>query len=438
MPATAELPAAAAPAAAPAKAPSTTPGGAKTASAAAMLPQINVSSMPTGAEPPKPAPPGSAKSKMMGDLRSKYGGETSEPKPDSPAQPPAAPPPGSEAGSPADSPPAGADAAKPEGAIAPVENKKISPWKLVETFKARALRAETELAEMAGKVIPEEQRKAMEERTTQAEARLKELEDEIRHVRYEKSAEFQDKFQKPYESAWKRAMSELSEIPVIDPGTGQPRAAEAADLLQLVNMPLGQAREVAEQLFGKFAGDMMNYRKEIRGLYEAQAAALEDAKKNGGEREKQRQEQAQRTVGELKQKLAVIWEKSLTEAMADPKRGEFFKPRDGDEEWNSRLEKGEALVKQAFSENPFAPNLTDDERAAIIRRHAAVQKRAASWGALRHAFEKSKEHIAALEKELAEFKGSTPPAGGTTAPAGAPPAATGKAGMYAALQKLAK
>jgi hypothetical protein len=240
----------------------------------------------------------------------------------------------------------------------------------------------------------------------------KELADEIRFVNYTKHPEFQEKYQKPYESAWKRAVAELSEISLIDEQTNQARTASAEDLLALVNLPLGKAREIANKTFGEFADDVMAHRKEIRNLFEQQQQALENERKMGSEREKQRHEQMSQAQAQVQTLIKQTWEKENAEILKHEKFGQFFAPVEGDEEGNARLQKGYALVDKAFAANPLDPKLTPEQRIEAVRLHAAVRNRAAAFSRLTGRLTKLEAEKAALQKELDQYKSSTPPAGG--------------------------
>lgn len=289
------------------------------------------------------------------------------------------------------------------------ETKKTNPWKVVDEWKGRATTLEKELAEVRKSIVPEQERKTLETRAQSAEARVKELEDEIRYVNFEKHPDFIKQYDEPYTRAWQLATQELSEISVTDPQTNQPRAATPQDLMELVQLPLGQARAIADQVFGPFADDIMAHRKEIKTLFERKATALKEAKEQGSLRETRQREQAQKQYKEITDHITSTWKKVNDDAINDPKVGAIFKPREGDAEWNQRLTKGFELVDRAYSENPADPKLTPEQRASIIKRHAAVRHRAASWGALMFDNQRKESRIAELEKELAEIKGSVPP-----------------------------
>jgi hypothetical protein len=400
---------------------------------------INVSELPKG-EAPAPVKPGSARARMSEELHKKFSGDP----PNSPEAPKgkstAAAKPADDASPEAPSPEGGAPTeAAPPSQADPKAGKpgKVSPWKLVDDYKARLTAAETRAAELEKRVIPEDKAKAEQARIAEMDKRMREMVDDLRYHNAEKYDPDVQKVQADYDRAWQRAMSELNEITLTDPNTQQVRAVTASDLLELVNLPLGKAREIADAAFGAFADDVMLHRKEIRTIFDSKAAKLEELKKNGAEREQQRisafqtaQQQAQKLVQET-------FQKANAEALADQRHGHLFKPREGDEEWNKRLETGFKLVDEAFSKNAYLPNLTPEERQNIVRKQAAIRNRAASWGPLRYENESLKAKLAALEKKMKSYEESTPPTEGRSAPA-TPSPASGMSGMLSDLRKLAK
>jgi len=394
--------------------------------------------------PTSPPKPGSARDRLFKDLHKKAGME--EPPPASPAPKPTDQPepsvptaepgegddPAPEPGSPSPDKPA------PEKALSPEEKKKVSPWKLVDQYKNRLAELEKEMADFKTNGIAKDQATQLNERLTKAEARAKELEDEIIYVNYSKSKEFVDQFQKPYDAAWQQAMADLKELTIEDPATQQRRAVQVEDFLALVNMPLGQARELAEQLFGKFADDVMTHRKEVRRLWDAQSAKLEEAKKNGAERERQRMQQYQAQTTDIAKNVVAIWQKENQALATSTEWGKYFQPVEGDTEGNQRLAKGFELVDRAFGENPNDPRLTAEQRLAVVKRHAAVRNRAAAFGRLRAQNESQTKEIAALKKELEALKSSEPPTTGGNRQQTQPGSRTARDDVFAALHKLAR
>jgi hypothetical protein len=295
---------------------------------------------------------------------------------------------------------------------------KESPWKLVDRYKGRVTELESEISKLKTTPISAEDRKGFEDRTTKAEARVKELEDHMRFVDYSKTEDFNTKYVKPYNKAWENAVSELKEITITD-GAGHERAVTPQDILDLVNLPLGKARELADQYFGKFADDAMSHRKEISKLWQAQQAALENEKKVGGETLKQQTEAAQKNFQAMQSNIKDVWQKENAALLADKTYGPMFSKREGDTQWNDRLEKGFALVDRAFSENPSDPQHTSEQRQEIVRRHTAIRNRAAAWGAVKAENETLRGQIDEMKKELEQYKGSEPGTnGGRIAPNG--------------------
>ena len=284
--------------------------------------------------------------------------------------------------------------------------------------------------------LAETERKALSQRAEAAEKQLKELKDELSFRDYSTSDEFKSKFQAPYEAAWQRAMSDLKEL-TVDEG-GQPRPITADDMVQLVNLPLPQAREQAEAMFGPFANDVMAHRKEIKNLFEAQQSALKDARKTGAERAKQMSEQAQKQFEGIKSTIDQTWQTANESVVKDPEIGKYFTPVEGDEEWNNRLKKGFELVDKAMSINPANPKLTPEERASAVKRHAAMRNRAAAFGPMRYHLEKANARIAELETELAKYAESVPKTTGQSAEPAGEAAGSTRSVVFGALRKLAK
>jgi hypothetical protein len=313
---------------------------------------------------------------------------------------------------------------KPAEAAKDEPKEKVNPWSKLKEKEGIISDLQKQLEESKKSLAPESERKAIAERLQKAETRAKELEDEIRYVNYQKTEEFQTKYQQPYNKAWELATAEMSEITLTDPTSSQVRMATAEDLLTLVNLPLDKARDIADSLFGKFADDVMAHRKEIRNLFRIREAALEEAKKTGAEREKQLAEQSNRETSERSGAVKQAWEKANQDAVAHEKYGKYFVPVEGDQQGNQRLAKGFELVDRAFTENPLDPKLTAEQRAGVINRHAAVRNRAAAFGRLVYLNEQLESKVAELQKELDGFKSSEPDIAGSqsqTTAAAAPP-----------------
>jgi hypothetical protein len=411
--------------------------------------QVASGSVAPPIEPSAPPKPGSAKSKMFSALRNKgkdgpTGFNTPEPKetPKVPEEAPKQPQDAPELSKETKSPETTTEPAEPSTEPVRDESKKPDKnfWRTFDSWKKRATDAEAQIAELRKSVIPEQDRKTIEEREQKALARAKELEEHIAFVDFSKSEKFQTEYQQPYEKAWDRAMSEVGQLSVTDATTEQVRPATAQDMAAIVNLPLGEARTLANQMFGEFAGDVMSYRKEIRDLFERQNAALTDAKKNAVAHQQHVAEMQKKAVQELSNSISKTFQEVNEALVKDPKIAPIFQPQEGDSEGNSRLEKGYALVDKAWSEDPRNPKLTAAERSEIIKRHAAVRHRAAAFGKLLNQFNKSQEQIAAMRKELEGYKTSAPRTSGSQTASTAASQTEGNSmnGLKARLRSLAR
>ena len=293
------------------------------------------------------------------------------------------------------------------------------------------------MSEAKSASLAETEKAKYEERITKAEAKLKEKEDEIRFKSYEKSDEFKAKYEQPYEAAWERQWADLREV-TINGDDGVARPVVHQDILDLMNLSLPDANKLAREKWGDFANEAMAARKELRTLFNAKITALEEARKTGADREKQFEENRKKWQDGVQKHIKDTWDAANQAAASDARNGEYFKPVEGDDTRNQLLGKGFALVDEAFGKNPMDPKLTPEERAAVVRKHAAVRNRAAAFGPMKYIIARLRAEVEALKKANGEFKGSQPPAGGGTSAGGAAPTSGAKDKMRAAGDKYAR
>ncbi len=385
-------------------------------------------------QPVQPAPPpkkGSVMDQMMADMERRAGdrekGQTPKAAPE--------PKPGTEITG-DETPPTETTPPTEVPTEVPEAGKKPNPWKIVDTWKARAAAAEAKLAEAAANAVNPAEKAKLETRLSELETRNKELAEEIKYEAYVKSPEFKENFEKPYEAAWNSAMTDLGELTVIDGPEERPVTTD--DILNLVKLKLGPAMEEAKEKFGDFAGEAMRHRKVILDLFNAKQKALTDARTNTEQREAQITQQREAQMSELQGQIQKTWAQANEMALADERAGKFFKPVEGDDENNKRLENGYKMVDAAWSGNAFDPRLNPKQREDLIKAQAAVRHRAAAFGRVVATNHKLETENQELKKRLSEYEDSTPPAGGSS------PAATRTVGgsvmeqMFADLEKRAK
>lgn len=288
---------------------------------------------------------------------------------------------------------------------------KVNPWKLVDEHKSHRAKLEQENAELK-KLIPNvEQRKSELAEMESVKKRNQELEQHIQFVDYQKSEEFQTKYKAPYESQWKTSMAELKGV-LVETETGE-RELAAQDIVDLVNMPKLQARQIANERFGEFANDVMAERDKIRSSWDAQQKALDEAKTRGTTKSqevmKAQREAYEKTNGEVHE----IYQKAIDSISKDPSVAPYISQRDGDSKHNELLTKATSLVDEAFSTNPLDPALTPKQRESIVKKHAAVRFRAIGYGVVKRDLVSERAAHAETKRRLAEYEGTVPNRGGS-------------------------
>lgn len=253
---------------------------------------------------------------------------------------------------------------------------------------------EAELNELRNKPAPDNTQ--VTQRMTQMEKENAALREEIRYVNYQKHPEFAEKYEKPYNEAWTKAVSEVTQLSM-ETEDGSRRKATSNDLLALANAPLDQIDDLAEKWFGKSAPRVIRHIEKVRDLADAQQHALAEAKKGAGDREKQMMEQAQ------KQNESVAKAYSETNTELTKKYPNWFAPIEGDEAGTTALNKGYEYADSVFGGNG---NLTPEQK---VKRLAIIRGKAANHDRLAIQLKARNARIAELEASLAEYEKSTPP-----------------------------
>lgn len=298
------------------------------------------------------------------------------------AEPAAKTPPAPEKGKDTDEPKSAGDLRK---AYSTVKTERDALKKQVEDLSKRTSKDDPET-------------KAIIEDSAMAKTRLQELETEIKNLKYERSSEYKDKFEKPLEKAFRSAISEVEQMTVTtDEGE---RAATSQDLTALVRMPTQQAATMAKSMFGDAAAEVLSYRRKILDLDQQRKEAVEEYRTKGAQSE---QEQTAHQATET-QRLRGVWEQESNGVLE--KYPQYFGPEEGDDEGNATLEKGFKLADLAFLGAEGLP----PEKLLQIR--ADIRARAAGFGRMVQRNKRLESKVEALTKELEQYKSSEPGTGG--------------------------
>lgn len=298
-------------------------------------------------------------------------------------------------------------AEKPAEAKTSDKKEKVNPWKRGDEFKELYEKSEAENLRLA-KLLPNaKELMAKEEHYKKLEAQHKELLEQIRFLDYQNHPEFKEKYEKPYADKFSEVWSELSGASIMD-GDAE-RKVEPADVLKLGNLPAHMLVKEAKAKFGEDLGPWVAERvRELRNLNKAKFDALEKAKKDGAEFQQKAQESAGIEEKQRNDFLASTYEKALQDLDTHSVYGEYFKPKEGDDEWNAKLDKGNSFVEKAWSQSPLEKGISAEEQSVRVKRQAKLRKFAASFSVRELQIARLKTERDGLLQKLAQYQASTP------------------------------
>ncbi len=287
----------------------------------------------------------------------------------------------------------------------------------------RAQQAEQQISQLRSelgqlKSQPQQSDPRIMEELASAKKRIADYEGELKVTRYERSQEYKDKFEVPYQNAVRNAYDEVKELLVSvpnpsDPDNPQERQATPQDFDEVYQLPLGAATKLAKAKFGDAASIVIQHVKAIKDASRAAIGAVQSHKGQAEQYEQQTVAQ-QKLIEEGRNRMFTEALQGISEKFPD-----LFDVKDGDSDWNSALEKGRGMADLAFGDRS---RLTPAQ-STILDAH--IFSRVSSYPAILNAYRKSASKIEALEKEITELRGSAP---GKTTPS-APKADTGFEGM---------
>jgi hypothetical protein len=226
---------------------------------------------------------------------------------------------------------------------------------------------------------------------TEKKAR-EDAEAKVAHLDYSQSREFQERFVKPYESAFSDSLSRIK--------TTQKTDGTKLSQEQLESIMLGGEEEayriIDENFEGPKATMLTGLMKDVYSLDRVRERALSQAKGMAVEQRKQQEAQSKAYQESIK---------SLYEQERDSrlnKMPDVFMPKDGDKKRNALLQEGGILADAAFFK---PPNISDKQWVAIT---AEVRNRATAFPALHEENIGLKKRLAEVEKKLEKYQNHGP------------------------------
>lgn len=239
--------------------------------------------------------------------------------------------------------------------------------------------------------------KPFQEKLAAIEKENQALREVVRFSDFRQSPEFKEKYEQPYNEAWAKAVTEVTQL-TMETEDGAARKATANDLLALANAPLDQLDELANKWFPRSAARVIRHVEKIRDLAEAQDKALEEAKKGATDFQTKR-------AGEM-QKANQAFKQAYDNVVGDlaKKYPKWFAPDETDPKGNEILKKGFDYADTVFS--PNGTQLTPEQKAARL---AVIRAKAANHDRLASRLKSTMAERDELRAKLAEYEQTEPP-----------------------------
>ncbi len=271
------------------------------------------------------------------------------------------------------------------------------------------------------------EKKTLQEKLTAMEKRQQEIEDDYRLYDYERSAEYKDKFLKPFQDAFNRGRQKTMSLEVMTP-EGETRPAKAEDFDNLMSITNdAQATRYAKEVFGDGYPVVIHHRERVLEANAMRANAVEEAKTSGVQKIKEREEMT------VKQREAVQ-AKFMGHVTEREQKLEFLKAVEGDAAWNEALERGKKLADRSWLARD---GKTPEEQAEV---DAANYARSRAYSPLKLSVKRLRAENAELKKKLEGYNKSTPGdgQGKVTQEGQEPPPANSMDAAYQSIEKRAK
>ena len=290
----------------------------------------------------------------------------------------------------------------------------------LQSLKAKVQELESSKVEETGPVL--EKIKTLEQENTGLKKKLA-LADYTEDEDYKSASD-------KYSNAWVKTLDAFVRLKIrepagVDPDTGEPkftqRLATESDLLKLSNMDESELDEARMAMFGASADRALRHIETLQELALAKHDALESAKKNVGSKAEERKVQAQQTA----HRLGAVWRDS--NKLLEEKFPKAFHVEQGDADDSAAHAKGFALADLKFLgveglkpeqiealPASFRDTVKSGKPLSVDQRvqlDALARLKMANHDRQVARVKKAHARIAELEKSLADYEKSGPPAG---------------------------
>ncbi len=306
---------------------------------------------------------------------------------------------------------------KPNAAAWRVYEAKKKAWAEKESsYTAKTAELEKKIAELSNKPNPtvadDAKLKALEARLAERETEAKTYRQRLEERDYIQSAEYQEKFLKPWNAVHDEAFAFVEGLHVLDPDSGEPaRQATKADFEKVKATPIQQRRAVAKALFGEdLAGDVVDYVKELDRIGKGAQEAVANHSRNF---EKISTERRLAQEGESK-KFNQIEQAERSEL--EQKFPDYFSVEHHNEnpEYRAALEQGYSQYDDMVAN--FSKKSAEEQASNKVLARAWF----AAFPLMHKQVETLKGQVASLTEELSKLRGTDPGAAKPSTGAAAP------------------
>ena len=337
---------------------------------------------------------------------------------------------------------------------APAEKTEKRPWQLAreaqrEVDNLKKLMAERDAELKALKENSNTPAHDPEKETLRQ--KIKEYEDEIKYVNYQKSPDFLNNYQKPYEDTVKKAIREATEL-FVTTAEGQERPLSKEEFWSVVSAPsLQHAKTALNRLFPNDAlsqNIIMQKRSQIWEKHEAIENAKLDYQQNGAAREKERAERELAAKRQSEEQRSAMdktriskWNEAREAVKSHPSMKEFLTPDENDAKAKEMITKGSRLADMAFGARNENGEIIDETGAPVglektAEIDAVIHGKAAAFNHLAYKYRSLAAKLADAEKKLAGYTATAPGAG--EAQGGAKAASEDENNWEAQLERMAR
>lgn len=252
-----------------------------------------------------------------------------------------------------------------------------------------------------------EKKKLLEERDSWGKSK-QQLENELRYAKYERTQEFKDKYQVPFENSYKEGVELVKSFTYKEPDRkdendvvveGKSRKATQDDWDTFIGLDANEANKFAHEHFGYNAQEMIVARRDLFKLLKSKNEAITKFQTEGAQMEQKQLEQQQTQEKEFKQ----LFESSNKAAVDDPKLARWFKADEADAKAKELLDKGFNFADEAFSDATAKKPLA--ERARV---YSILRNKAAAFDHVAYKLSMTEKRNAELQKALDEYEASEP------------------------------